>query len=478
MDYSSKKYLTHNASSIQNQTTKNTIQLVDNRPVSNIQQKLSGNNKSDTLQLKTDENESSFENEETHLESATENEPVQMQKSGSKVIQLGKAKNHSKTRIQDLDKKKKKKDRKFDVNPYKQFHDVKNTVDQRVRNAQKYIAKVEEQLDDDEDIRIIESYRNKLILLRRDARRILNEIITLPAPKRNLRSQTGDRDRLDSELNGCSLKAHVYLSELKRIFPMNAGGFGAKGRAHNLNTEVNPMNIPKGKSLNNHYFNNITLDGKTSGVKVYKESAKAPNEKSGPLQILGYSYDKNKVIDKNKLLISVNQNLSNIITPQKVNFKNTPVGKDREGGQYKNMNNTNAAGYAWLLDRLGGQRWEWLHIRGAGLGGATNSTNLVAGTRDANTHMIPFESNIRHLGTAVKTHPNKYSRLQVTWSVSGYIARYAYSTIKIEWNLFRKNGTKQATGSVSFDPLDTSNNISKNEVDKIENILSEIRNGL
>lgn len=259
---------------------------------------------------------------------------------------------------------------------------------------------------------------------------------------------------------------------------MNAGGFGAKGRAHNMKAEVNPNPVPFGTPLNNHYFQNITLNGATPNVNVYKKSATVAKQKLGPLQVLGSTYANNSPVFKNILLNNVDQSLGSINTPQDVTFRDTPVGKGRGDGQYKNMANTNAAGYAWLLGRVGNQRWEWLHIRGAGLGGKTDSTNLVAGARDANTHMIPFESNIRHLGTAVKNHPQKYSRLRVIWSVSGQVAKYAYKTIRIKWSLFRKNNTQKATGDVSFKPLDTSNNISKNEVTKIENLLNDIRSGL
>jgi len=127
---------------------------------------------------------------------------------------------------------------------------------------------------------------------------------------------------------------------------------------------------------------------------------------------------------------------------------------------------------------LGNQRWEWLHIRGAGLGGKTDSTNLVAGARDSNTHMIPFESNIRHLGTAVKNNSKKYSYLDVKWSVSGKLAKHAYQIIRIQWSLIKIGGAKQASGDVFFKPLDIGNNISKNEVNKIEEILTDIRNEL
>ena len=38
--------------------------------------------------------------------------------------------------------------------------------------------------------------------------------------------------------------------------------------------------------------------------------------------------------------------------------------------------------------------WEWLHLRAASLGGDNKLRNLVAGTYDANTYMIPLERQI------------------------------------------------------------------------------------
>lgn len=44
--------------------------------------------------------------------------------------------------------------------------------------------------------------------------------------------------------------------------------------------------------------------------------------------------------------------------------------------------------------------WEWLHIRGAQIGGETDSANLLAGTFSANSQMIPYESQLQkwHVG--------------------------------------------------------------------------------
>ncbi|KRD10385.1 hypothetical protein ASE21_11800 [Flavobacterium sp. Root901] len=477
--FSEKKPTQHKPAVAQNQITKKTAPLTDNRPVSVVQQKLSENIQKNpfpiVMQRKTQDD----------TDEEISDEPVQMKSSNvpqtHHVIQLGISKNNTAKKSKNNQQKSRRRQKlEYEMNPAKEYLDIKNAIDQKIVAAYKYIKKVKEQLDDDADVNLINTYSNRFTKISKKARLTVREIQKLPpAPRRALRSQTTDRDLLMAKLNGYSNLVTKVKWELVQVFPMNKGGFGAKGRAHNMETEVNPSTVPNDKTLNNHYFNNITLDGKTSAVKVYKKTATAPNQASGPLQIMGQNYTNQPLstTDKAKLQKKLDKNLANINIPQNAVFTNTPVGRDRGDGQYKSMGNTNAAGYAWLLNRLGGQRWEWLHIRGAGLGGMTDSTNLVAGTRDANTHMIPFESNIRHLGTAVK-NSNKYSRLSVTWSAFGQIAKYAYSKITISWTLFKKGGGKKATGYVSFDPLDTSNNISKNEVDKIEEILTDIRQGL
>jgi hypothetical protein len=56
----------------------------------------------------------------------------------------------------------------------------------------------------------------------------------------------------------------------------------------------------------------------------------------------------------------------------------------------------------WAEER----RWEWLHIVGHALGGANEVGNLVAGTFDANTQMIPLERSVRDLSqSATPQHP-------------------------------------------------------------------------
>ncbi len=74
--------------------------------------------------------------------------------------------------------------------------------------------------------------------------------------------------------------------------------------------------------------------------------------------------------------------------------------KPRGEGQAKAMNYWNAFGAAAYANRFLhqtyplDQNWEWLHIRGAQIGGATDPTNLVPGLYVTNSFMIPYESMI------------------------------------------------------------------------------------
>lgn len=85
----------------------------------------------------------------------------------------------------------------------------------------------------------------------------------------------------------------------------------------------------------------------------------------------------------------------------------------RGKGQYVAMGKWNALAYAayWYHHAHGdkvvlGQDWEWLHVQGAQNGGATNMSNLVAGTSTTNSRMIPWEDSINAwTNKADATHP-------------------------------------------------------------------------
>jgi len=165
---------------------------------------------------------------------------------------------------------------------------------------------------------------------------------------------------------------------------------------------------------------------------------------------------------------------------QQTSYYNTPAGADRAGGQFVNMAKTNATTYAWLAGVPGweNQRWEWLHVRGASLGGATNGTNLVTGTRDCNTHMIPFESNLKSLAKIVRESKN-YDRVEVTYAVNKIHskAKHKVEEIGIKWKLVAASNKKvyEPHGEAIFHPLDTSTNISKDEVELLETTLKTDR---
>ena len=77
------------------------------------------------------------------------------------------------------------------------------------------------------------------------------------------------------------------------------------------------------------------------------------------------------------------------------------ISQDRGPGQAKAMLFWNALGAAAYANRFLGraydlrQNWEWLHIRGAQIGGQTEMGNLVPGFFTTNSAMIPYETAIK-----------------------------------------------------------------------------------
>lgn len=343
-----------------------------------------------------------------------------------------------------------------------------------------YIKKVKSQLEDDEDIKLINKIEKTSFDFWKEA---IDNYEKLKKNPRVERTRSSNKNKGTSTLEISIINLKIDLNKefktLKHYFPVNSGGFGAKGRAHDIETEFQPKTDFK---RDTNFTENISLNRNKIKNNVYKKSLTNTKESTGPLLVNGIAYYPNN--DKTSVVLPM---LGEVNTSQTANFTNTPAGKDRGYGQYKNMGNTNAAGYAWASGiPLGGQRWEWLHIRGAGLGGNTDSSNLVTGTRDANTHMIPFESNIRTLGTLVGKS-NIYDNLWVKWSVSGEKSSHAFSNIKIEWQLNHKDDPNKMTdendliateGEANFKPLYTASNISKKEVEKLETALKEVRDTL
>lgn len=338
-----------------------------------------------------------------------------------------------------------------------------------------YTKKIKPQLDD-EDVAFVENIETNSFDIFNEAVNNIVKIKNLPVSTGITRSSNIKRNALESTIT--ILRSDIFdeYKELKYMFPLHSGGFGAKGRAHEMDVVINPGIIPDGGIKDNHFLEGITLNGTKSTDSVYKGHQIVTNHPTGPLMVVG---NKNPLQVHKDFLKSIFKLSSTINTPQKASFKNTPGGRNRGEGQYANMGNTNAAGYVWLIGLgLGNQKWEWLHVRGAGLGGFTDSTNLVAGTRDANTHMIPFESNIRALATLVGSKKDLYKELNVQWSVSGTVKSHAYNIITIEWELIGNDNKIKASGEANFRPLHTGSNISKKEVEALEGALKQVRDSL
>ena len=93
-------------------------------------------------------------------------------------------------------------------------------------------------------------------------------------------------------------------------------------------------------------------------------------------------------------------------------YSGTPPRGERGQGQAAVMG-CSAADYAASLGyKVKPPDWEWLHVRASRLGGKNSKDNLVAGTAQANSQMIPYERMIYRAARAAAA-PKK--RLQVEW---------------------------------------------------------------
>lgn len=290
-----------------------------------------------------------------------------------------------------------------------------------------------------------------------------------PATKK-VREQT--KQEISWNINGKSIELGKTLKLLKQTFPLSEGGFSAKGRAHDMDEkEKAEMGYDKVTT----WFNDIMLDGKVLNKvkKVYKQNEKNADPAGNPALYFHSSVD---TVEK----------LITPLTPTHgpFSFERPPSAKDRGAGQLAAMAGVNATGYAKLAKVPGwkNSRWEWLHIRAASLGGTTDGSNLVAGTRDANTHMMPFEANIRLLAKIVNEDTQqRYKALKVTFKATGQDpkAKHRVEEISISWELVKDSkaasSVKGAKGEAKFKPLQTDASISKTEVAILEQTLKQKR---
>lgn len=94
------------------------------------------------------------------------------------------------------------------------------------------------------------------------------------------------------------------------------------------------------------------------------------------------------------------QSLQSLTSPQTQDWDDVLTPRNRGDGQMMAMGKWNALGAAAFVNKAYGrklpldQNWEWLHVRGAQVGGATEGGNLVPGLFATNSAMIPYEAQI------------------------------------------------------------------------------------
>lgn len=372
-----------------------------------------------------------------------------------------------------------------------------------------YANKVRPSLEDDDDIDYLETLVTSARNFARRAKDNASRATTAGFRPGRLRTRSASKRYYSSKRLPIKFYKNDYeekvdknvrsifrvLVELKREFKVSSGSFSAKGRAHDDDTmgaeTVLPGNRPStGKRIDNTYLSGVTLNGQalTNQVGIAKNKPKNTFESAGPVTVGGKHPNLSQGVPPN-LLGQTEARMTNLNTNGAggwtASYTGTPIKRGRGAGQYANMANTNATGYAWMLSIPGwqSQRWEWLHVRGAGLGGFTNGTNLVVGTRDSNTHMMPFEANVSKLGTIARTNSN-FSRLDVRWTVGGKYkgANHAPNRIQMNWKLNKSStagqGIAEPQGQASFNPLVTGTSISKKEVVTLETALKSVRDNL
>lgn len=265
------------------------------------------------------------------------------------------------------------------------------------------------------------------------------------------------------------------LADIQEKFVVTEGGFSAKGRATALD-DVDISGENQGEiGTDDSFINNITINDDLLSDKVgVVKPAAVPVPGPQRLRVDGVLHQPGD----DRAFYADNMTALNV--PQTVNLIGAFAGRPRGPGQEAGMNGTNARGYAWATSTPGWNttQWEWLHIRGASLGGETDATNLVLGTRDANTHMIPFESNLKSLGVMARDD-DYFEGLNVTWNIAGRTLRHRVNTISISWELVEAEDAPEEIigpdGSALFSPLNTGSVLSKDEIGYLEDALREAR---
>ncbi len=233
----------------------------------------------------------------------------------------------------------------------------------------------------------------------------------------------------------------------------NSPAMSALGRAKDRDGEIKePTSMPPPSSATTDIYHNIKIgaQGKHPESSKTMFDPETPNYEAPKGVLTGPGVGSKSVpITKRTQLTDLHKeqiknDIQKLAKPNDPNNKNVvydgPAKRvDRGAGQANAMAGYNAATYAFALGLLDKPDtditdWEWLHIRAAGLGGNTNSQNLLPGISDANTLMIPIENNLKLLSKLA----DRKKQLLVDFTPEPPVLhnsdQHAFQYIKIAWS--------------------------------------------
>lgn len=159
---------------------------------------------------------------------------------------------------------------------------------------------------------------------------------------------------------------------------------------------------------------------------------------------------------------------------------------DRRGRTLNTVMGMSALNYAESVGfpNADSMNWEWLHLIGHAMGGADHPDNLVAGTYDANTAMIPLESKIvKRSGNKDKNNQRKVARdrpMTVTakatlWKTPEQKPTWVAKSITLTATNYRETGQgpRKETAIQTLGPINAirSNKLTRVEYDVYKQLL-------
>lgn len=194
----------------------------------------------------------------------------------------------------------------------------------------------------------------------------------------------------------------VYMNEIDEAEALDRLGIGEDDRKARYSgvTFVQLENMEYIRTILTLQENGANVIDLGSGI-FYVSNVQVMRSKHSQFMAMGkyYNHDFSDVSSAEELN-ALRRSFESLDKPEGQDWKMDLTSRDRGDGQAKAMQNWNALGAAAFANRYYGknfplnQNWEWLHIRGAQIGGATTGKNLAAGLYVTNSEMIPYENQI------------------------------------------------------------------------------------